>query len=69
MDQYDRLSDDEKLELYQKYEHELITDETKRDKARIAQLESDKEIEIDLLKQSILELKNNFKELQNKTKS
>ncbi len=69
MDQYDRLSDNEKLELYEKYEHELIVDESKRDKARIAQLESDKEIEIDSLKQSILELKNNFKELQNKIKS
>ena len=37
--QYDRLSDDEKLALYQKYEYELTIDQTKKDKMIIEELE------------------------------
>jgi len=37
--QYDRLSQDDKLELYEKYEHELTIDQTKKDKMRIEKLE------------------------------
>jgi len=68
LDQYDRLALDEKLALYEKYEYELTIDQTKRDKVKIEQLENDKEHEINLLKQSILELKNNFQEIKNKIK-
>ena len=39
LDQYDRLSQDEKLALYEKYEHELTIDQRKRDKMRIEKLE------------------------------
>ena len=39
LDQYDRLSQDEKLALYEKYEHELTIDQRKKDKMRIEKLE------------------------------
>ena len=37
--QYDRISDNEKLELYQQYEPELTIDQTKKDKIIIEELE------------------------------
>jgi integrase len=37
--QYDRLSQDDKLALYEKYEHELTIDQTKKDKIIIEELE------------------------------
>jgi integrase len=37
--QYDRISDNEKLELYQQYEPELTIDQTKKDKIIIQELE------------------------------
>lgn len=42
LDQYDRLSDDDKLELYQKYEVDLIIDNTAKLKAQNEKLESEK---------------------------
>lgn len=43
LDEYDRMSDDEKLELYQKIEGDLTIDETSKQKIRINELESEKE--------------------------
>lgn len=43
LDQYDRLNDDEKLALYQKYESDLIIDETIKQKAKIKELQTEKE--------------------------
>ncbi len=40
--QYDRMNDDEKLELYQKYEHHLIIDDTAKLKAENERLEAEK---------------------------
>ena len=39
--QYDRISDEEKLEIYQKYEIDLIIDNTEKQKAKIKKLEED----------------------------
>jgi len=51
--QYVRISDDEKLENYQKYEYELIIDESKRDKERIKQLESEKDIQMNDMQEQL----------------
>jgi len=40
--QYDRMSDEEKLELYEKYEIDLIIDNTEKQKAEIKKLEKEK---------------------------
>ena len=40
--QYDRMEDEEKLELYQKYENDLIIDDTEKQKAEIKKLEEEK---------------------------
>lgn len=42
LDQYDRLSDDEKLSLYQKYEIDLIIDDTEKLKLENKKLEDEK---------------------------
>ena len=60
LDQYDRLSDDEKLALYQKYEYELMIDESKKDKARIEKLESEKDFRINRLEQTILDMQDSM---------
>jgi len=39
--QYDRMDDNEKLELYQKFEYDLIIDNTEKQKEAIKKLESD----------------------------
>ncbi len=44
--QYDRMTDEEKLELYQKYEVELIIDNSLKQKAKIERLETEKDTEI-----------------------
>jgi integrase len=49
LDQYDRLSLNEKFELYEKYEYELTIDQTKRDKVKIEQLEEDKKVEMKVM--------------------
>ena len=67
LDQYDRLSDDEKLALYQKYEYELMIDESKKDKARIEKLESEKDFRINKLEQTILDMQDNLKRLNPKS--
>ncbi|MBT7824367.1 MAG: hypothetical protein HN605_04150, partial [Thaumarchaeota archaeon] len=67
LDQYDRLSDDEKLALYQKYEYELMIDESKKDKARIEKLESEKDFRINRLEQTILDMQDNLKRLNPKS--
>jgi hypothetical protein len=41
LDQYDRITDEEKLELYRKFEIDLIIDDTVKQKAKINQLESE----------------------------
>jgi integrase len=46
LDQYDRMSDNEKLELYQKYEYELTIDQTKKDKVKIERLQEDNKIKM-----------------------
>ena len=69
LDQYDRLSQDEKLELYEKYEHELTIDQRKRDKMIIAKLEnevassSDKDERIEILEGKLAK----FEEFMRKT--
>ncbi|MCH7561028.1 MAG: hypothetical protein IIC67_06640, partial [Thaumarchaeota archaeon] len=40
--QYDRMEDEEKLELYEKYENDLIIDDTEKQKAEIKKLEKEK---------------------------
>jgi len=44
--QYDRITDEEKLELYQKYEHELIIDNSEKQKIKIEKLESEKDVQL-----------------------
>ena len=41
--QYDRIDDNEKLALYEKFELDLMIDSSEKDKAEIKQLKSDKE--------------------------
>jgi hypothetical protein len=65
LDQYDRLSDDEKLELYQKYEYELTIDQTKKDKVKIEQLEEDSKIKMKGMAERLEALEEIMKE-QNK---
>ena len=40
--QYDRMDDEEKLKIYQKYEDDLIIDDTEKQKAEIIKLEKEK---------------------------
>ena len=49
LDQYDRMSDIEKLALYEKLEYELTIDQTKRDKVKIEQLEEDAKIKMEVM--------------------
>jgi len=49
LDVYDRLSFDDKFDLYQKYEYELTIDQTKRDKVKIEKLESDAKIKMEVM--------------------
>lgn len=42
LDQYDRLTDDEKFDLYEKYEIDLIIDNSEKQKAAILELEGEK---------------------------
>ena len=42
LDQYDRITDEEKLTLYQKFEDDLIIDDSEKQKAEIKRLESEK---------------------------
>ncbi len=44
--QYDRMSDEEKLVLYKKYEDELIIDDSEKQKAKIERLETEKDVQI-----------------------
>ena len=68
LDQYDRINDDEKLELYQKYEIDLIVDNTtklKVDNEKLKQENAEKkqfEEEISNLKKRQAELENNQRE-------
>jgi len=54
--QYDRMEDKEKLELYQKYEIDLIIDNSEKQKAEIKELEKEKS-ELESKNQEIQELK------------
>lgn len=47
--QYDRLDDEKKLELYEKFENDLIIDDSEKQKAEIKKLESEKS-ELTILK-------------------
>jgi len=40
--EYDRMDDDEKLKIYQKYEYDLIIDDSEKQKAEIKKLQSEK---------------------------
>jgi len=51
--QYDRLDDNEKLALYEKFEYELTIDQTKRDKAKIDQLEADAKVKMEIMARQI----------------
>jgi len=42
LDEYDRMTDEEKLELYQKLEVDLIIDDSEKQKAKIKELEEEK---------------------------
>jgi len=57
LDQYDRLDDEEKLALYEKFEDDLIIDDSEKQKANIKKLESEKE--------ELVYLKNQNDALQN----
>ena len=54
--QYDRMDDDEKLELYEKYENDLIIDTIEKQKIEIQRLESEKS-EIHDLKSEMKEIR------------
>jgi len=60
--QYDRMDDEEKLELYQKYEIDLIIDDTEKQKAEIKKLEKEK-TELQEKSNRISELENKFVKL------
>jgi len=64
LDQYDRLSLDEKFELYEKYEYELTIDQTKRDKVKIEQLEEDKKMEMRVMSEKLESFQGVIKEMQ-----
>lgn len=49
--QYDRMTDDEKLELYEKYELDLVIDDSEKQKAAIEKLEAEKS-ELEKVKES-----------------
>ena len=50
LDQYDRITNEEKLALYQKFEDDLIIDDSEKQKAEIKKLESEKS-ELEKLKE------------------
>jgi len=50
LDEYDRINDDEKLALYEKFENDLIIDDSEKQKAEIKKLESEKS-ELAILKE------------------
>ncbi len=54
--QYDRMTDDEKLELYQKYESDLLIDDSAKQRAKIESLEVEKN-EIESLKIEMAEMR------------
>ncbi len=57
--QYDRMSDEDKLEVYQKFEDELIIDDSLKQKQKIMKLEIDNEVKIKSLQDqldSVMEL-------------
>ena len=62
--QYDRMEDEEKLELYQKYENDLIIDDTEKQKAEIKKLEKEK-TELKVSNKRIEELEKTQKETSN----
>jgi len=65
LDEYDRMNDEEKLELYQKIETDLIIDETKKLKAENS--EKDETIkELEERNQEVQELKKSQKEMKNR---
>lgn len=57
--QYDRMSDEEKLEVYQKFEDVLIIDDSEKQKQKIIQLEITNEVKIKSMQEqldSVMEL-------------
>ena len=55
--QYDRMDDDEKLELYEKFEYELTVDDSEAKKEEIKQLKEEKKSYEKREKERVLELK------------
>jgi len=51
--QYDRMTDEEKLEIYQKYEIDLVIDPAKRQELKIKSLEKENDDEIQILKKQM----------------
>lgn len=64
LDQYDRITDEEKLTLYQKFEDDLIIDDSEKQKAEIKKLES-KKSELESLRLENKDLNKNIKEIVN----
>jgi hypothetical protein len=67
LDQYDRITDEEKLELYQKFENDLIIDDTAKLKADNQKLESEKS-ELESLKLRNDNLENHVAEIVDMSK-
>jgi integrase len=64
--EYDRLSDEEKLDLYEQFESELIIDNTKKKEAEEAKMEAKHKEEIDSVKSELEEMRRYFKQLTSK---
>jgi len=58
--EYDRISDEEKLDVYEKYEHELTIDESEKQRARIERLAAENS-DVSKLKLEMKELREMLK--------
>ena len=64
--QYDRMSDEDKLEVYQKFEDELIIDDSLKQKEKITKLEVEQEIKIRDMQEKFAGLEKILKRLTEK---
>ena len=69
LDQYDRMNDDEKLVRYQEFEYELTIDQTKKQKVKIEQLETDGKIKMQGLTERLETLERINREQQRRLQS
>ena len=66
--QYDRMSDEDKLEIYQKYEDDLIIDDSLKQKQKITRLETEQAKKIEKYEERFEHLEDILKRLSEKTK-